>query len=86
MIKKRTKKCESCSLAASKLNRCMTCGQEKTMQAKVAVVMREFKEEKLHSGSKTGPLVTNPKQAIAIALSEGRKAAGVPQVKIKKSR
>ena len=32
--------------------------------------MHEFKEHKLHSGSKKGPKVTNPKQAIAIALSE----------------
>lgn len=35
--------------------------------------MEEFKEDKLHSGSKKGPIVTNPKQAIAIALSESRK-------------
>lgn len=41
---------------------------------KVEVVMKEFKEKKLHSGSKKGPLVTNPKQAIAIALSEKRRA------------
>ena len=32
--------------------------------------MRKFKEGKLHSGSKTGPVVTNPKQAIAISLRE----------------
>jgi hypothetical protein len=42
-------------------------------QAKVGKVMREFKEGKLHSGSKKGPKVTNPKQAMAIALSEARK-------------
>jgi hypothetical protein len=42
-------------------------------KAKVKKVMREFKEKKLHSGSKKGPEVTNPKQAIAIALSEARK-------------
>jgi hypothetical protein len=36
---------------------------------KVVTVMREFKESKLHSGKK-GPVVKNPKQAIAIALSE----------------
>lgn len=42
--------------------------------AKVAKVMGEFKSGKLHSGSKTGPAVTNPKQAIAISLSEARKA------------
>lgn len=36
--------------------------------------MKEFKEHKLHSGSKKGQLVENPKQAIAIGLSEARKA------------
>ena len=41
---------------------------------KVAKVMHEFGEGKLHSGSKKGPKVTNPKQAIAIALSEQRAA------------
>lgn len=40
---------------------------------KVKKVMHEFKEGKLHSGSKKGPTVTNPKQAIAISLSEARK-------------
>ena len=40
---------------------------------KVEKVMHEFKEHKLHSGSKKGPVVNNPKQAIAIALSEARK-------------
>lgn len=34
--------------------------------------MHKFKEGELHSGSKKGPLVINPKQAIAIALSEAR--------------
>jgi hypothetical protein len=46
---------------------------------KIAKVMREYKEGKLHSGSKKGPVVKNPKQAMAIALSEARaakKAAG----------
>jgi len=41
---------------------------------KVSKVMEEFKAGELHSGSKKGPQVTNPKQAIAIALSEQRKA------------
>jgi hypothetical protein len=41
---------------------------------KVAKVMHEFGEGKLHSGSKKGPEVTNPKQAIAIALSEAGKS------------
>lgn len=49
---------------------------------KVAEVMHEFKEKTLHSGSKKGPRVSNPKQAIAIALSEGKKAAkGRPKKK-----
>ena len=35
--------------------------------------MHEFKEGHMHSRvKKTGPLVTNPKQAIAISLSEAR--------------
>lgn len=41
---------------------------------KTAKVMREFKAGTLHSGSKKGPVVKNPKQAIAIALSEAKKA------------
>jgi Family of unknown function (DUF6496) len=32
--------------------------------------MDKFKSGSLHSGSKSGPIVTNPKQAIAISLSE----------------
>lgn len=36
--------------------------------------MEEFKSGNLHSGSKTGKKVTNRKQAIAIGLSEARKA------------
>jgi len=32
--------------------------------------MKKFKSGRLHSGSKKGPIVTNPKAAIAIALSE----------------
>ena len=44
-------------------------------QAKVQKVMGEFKSQTLKSGSATGPTVSNPKQAIAIALSEARKAS-----------
>ncbi|MBU6187567.1 MAG: hypothetical protein KGQ16_14550 [Cyanobacteria bacterium REEB444] len=44
------------------------------MQAKVGKVMKEFKEGTLHSG-KGGKVVKNPKQAIAIAMAEGKKAA-----------
>lgn len=42
-------------------------------KGKIKKVMEEFKEGKLHSGSKKGPEVTGKKQAIAIALSEARK-------------
>jgi hypothetical protein len=37
-----------------------------------AQVFKEFKAGKLNSG-KGGPIVKNPKQAIAIALSEARR-------------
>ena len=47
---------------------------------KVGKVMSEYKKGELHSGSKKGPLVKNPKQAIAIALSEARKSgAKIPK-------
>jgi hypothetical protein len=46
-------------------------------QKKVAKVMHEFKEGELHSG-KTDTIVTNPKQAIAIALSEAKGLAKQP--------
>lgn len=42
-------------------------------QDKVGKVMREYKEGTLHSGKK-GPVVKSRKQAVAIALSEQRKA------------
>lgn len=51
-------------------------------KAKVKKVLKEMKEKKLHSGSKKGPVVTNRKQGIAIALSEARKAgAKIPKKK-----
>ena len=45
-------------------------------RAKLKTVLHEFKEGELHSGS--GAKVTNPKQALAIALSESGQAK--PQV------
>lgn len=45
-------------------------GSKKRKQAKVKKVMGEFGKGKLRSGSKTGPVVKNRKQAIAISLSE----------------
>ena len=50
-------------------------GTKGAAAAKVPKVMHEFKMGALHSGSPKGPVVTNHKQAIAIALSERRKAA-----------
>ncbi len=43
-----------------------------TTQKKVAKVMHEFKKGELHSG-KTDMIVTDRKQAIAIALSKAEK-------------
>lgn len=43
----------------------------KAAAAKIPKVMSEFKAGELHSG-KNGPVVKNPKQAVAIALSEAR--------------
>jgi len=47
-------------------------GMTPKQEAKVGRVMGEFKEGKLHSGSKSGPEVTNRKQAVAIAMNEAR--------------
>jgi hypothetical protein len=41
---------------------------------KMAKVMGEYKRGKLHSGSKKGPKVKSRDQAIAIAMSEAKKA------------
>ena len=48
---------------------------------KIGVVMKEFGKGKLHSGSDKGPLVKNPKQAIAIGISEARDAGAKIPVK-----
>jgi hypothetical protein len=51
-------------------------------EKKIAKVMKEFKEKKLHSGSKKGPLVKSKPQAVAIALEEAREAgAKIPKKK-----
>lgn len=46
---------------------------KKKAAAKVQKVMHEFKAGTLHSG-KGGPVVKSKKQAVAIALSEAKKA------------
>jgi hypothetical protein len=52
----------------------------KKAEKKIANVMKEMKEGALHSGSKSGPIVTDPKQGLAIGISEalkkGLKAGG----------
>lgn len=47
--------------------------ESKKAQKFVKSEMHKFKEGNLHSGSKKGPVVSEPKQAIAIALSSARK-------------
>jgi hypothetical protein len=47
----------------------------KAGKAKVGAVMHEFGKGELHSG-KGGKVVKNPKQAIAIAISEAAKKMG----------
>jgi Family of unknown function (DUF6496) len=60
-------------------------GEKKSAQG-VRTAMHEFKRGQLHSGSKKGPKVKNRKQAIAIGLSEARKAgAKVPSPGQKRS-
>lgn len=46
----------------------------KAAKGKMQKTMDEFKHGSLHSGSKKGPKVTSRAQAIAIGLSQARKA------------
>lgn len=43
---------------------------KKSKKKRMKEEMHKFKEGELHSRSKKGPLVTNKRQALAIALSE----------------
>lgn len=53
----------------------MTSKYGEKASAKVGKALHEMKEGELKSG-RAGKKVTNPKQAIAIGLSEARKAGG----------
>ena len=44
------------------------------VKKKVEKTMHEFKRGQLHSGSKSGPVVTDRKQAIAIGLGQAKRA------------
>ena len=60
--------------------------KRKTAGNKVKKVMHEMKEGTLKSG-RSGRKVRNPKQAIAIGLSEARKAgARIPKKKAKEKK
>ena len=48
--------------------------KSKAGASKVRTVMHEWGQGKLHSGSRRGLVVKSQKQAVAIALSEARKA------------
>jgi len=55
----------------------MPVGPTRTKAQKQKVMhteMHKYKEGKLHSGSKKGPLVKSRTQAIAIGLSESRQS------------
>ncbi len=59
--------------------------ESKKEKGKIKKVLGEFKHGDLHSGSKTGPKVNSKPQAVAIALSEARKAgSNIPKPKGKK--
>lgn len=49
--------------------------KESKKEKKFEKVMHEYGEGKLHSGSKHGPVVSNPKQALAISFSESKKVS-----------
>ncbi len=53
------------------------------MPQSIAGVMKEYGRRDLHSGSPKGPVVTNRRQALAIAMSEqrqqGKKVAPKPR-------
>ena len=49
-------------------------------------VMHKWKAGTLHSGSKRGPKITSQKQAVAVMLSEKRKAGSKSEYRSKKGK
>lgn len=74
-MKKKEKACAAAKVDKKKMiKKAVKAAKKVVKKDKIADVLHEYKEGKLHSGSKKGPLVTNPKQSLAIALSEAKKA------------
>lgn len=65
---------EKIEKAEKKQDKAKAIKPKKVKVAKMKKVMSEFKKGALKSGSKKGPQVKSRKQAIAIGLSEARKA------------
>ena len=62
-------------------------GSSARARSRVGKVMREFKQGKLRGGKGRHPKVTSRKQAIAIGLSEARRAgAKIPKKKAKRAK
>jgi hypothetical protein len=61
---------KKCTCAAKKMRKMSV---KKKTEKKIKKVIREFDRGELHSGSKTGPIVKNKKQALAIGYSEARR-------------
>jgi hypothetical protein len=57
-----------------------------TKKQKMEQAMHEAKEGNMHSGSKNGPVVTNKKQQIAIALHESGLSKKKPKKKKSKKK
>jgi uncharacterized protein DUF6496 len=60
-------------MAAKKTSSGSDAKSKRIVKGKVAKTMHEYKQHELESG-RSGKKVTNPKQAIAIGLSEARKS------------
>jgi ribosomal protein L21E len=56
-------------------NRINTMAKKSAAQKKISKVMKEYGSGQLHAGGKKGPVVKSQKQAVAIALSEARRAS-----------